>query len=76
MIGISSPFGKGGPRGICLSLLIVLLLTASTAFAQSGADPDPPSWFQPVDGEHRHSDTEMTCIQSWDDLLRLLNLAA
>jgi putative hydrolase of the HAD superfamily len=44
--------------------------------AQSGADSDPPSWFQPVDGEHRHSDTEVTCIQSWDDLLRLFNLAA
>jgi cytochrome c-type biogenesis protein CcmH len=38
---LSSPFEKGGLRGICLSLLTALLLTASTAFAQSGADPTP-----------------------------------
>ena len=42
---------------------------------QSGDDPDPPSWFQPVDDGHSHSDTKVTLIQSWDDLLRLLNLA-
>jgi putative hydrolase of the HAD superfamily len=38
-------------------------------------DPDPPSWFQAVDGALGHDETEVTFIQSWDDLLKLLNLA-
>lgn len=43
--------------------------------AESGDDPDPPTVFRPVTGEHGHSDTDVTLIQSWDDLLKLFNLA-
>jgi FMN phosphatase YigB (HAD superfamily) len=43
--------------------------------AESGDDPDPPTVFRLVAGEHGHSDTDVTLIQSWDDLLRLFNLA-
>jgi putative hydrolase of the HAD superfamily len=43
--------------------------------AESGDDPDPPTVFRPVTREHGHSDTDVTLIQSWDDLLKLFNLA-
>lgn len=43
--------------------------------AQSGDDPDPPTWSRSVSEEQGHSDTGVTLIQSWDDLLRLFNLA-
>ena len=38
-------------------------------------DPDPPTWSRPVSAERGDPATEVTLIQSWDDLLRLLNLA-
>ncbi|ETW97049.1 HAD family hydrolase [Candidatus Entotheonella palauensis] len=43
--------------------------------AQSGDDPDPPTWSRPVSERQEHSNADVTLIQSWDDLLRLLNLS-
>ncbi len=43
--------------------------------AQSGDDPDPPTWGRSGQGEQKLGDTDVSLIQSWDDLLRLFNLA-
>jgi cytochrome c-type biogenesis protein CcmH len=60
---LSSAFEKGGSRGICLSLLIALLLTASTAFAQSGADPTPLQFHDRVEETRFHGlVAELRCV--------------
>ncbi len=51
------------------------MLAGGDKAAQSGDDPGPPLWSRPASSERAHHDTEVSFIQSWDDLLRLLNLA-
>jgi putative hydrolase of the HAD superfamily len=43
--------------------------------AQSGDDPDPPLWSRPLSEGHERPATDVSLIQSWDDLLRLFNLS-
>jgi len=42
----------------------------------SGEDPDPPTWLGHAPEERECSDSDVPIIQSWDDLLKLFNLAA
>ena len=60
---LSSPFEKGGLRGICLSLLVSLLLAAPTTFAQSVGDPAPLQFQDTAEEARFHALTsELRCV--------------
>ena len=60
---LSSPFEKGGPRGICLALFLLLSLLAAPAFAQKATDPTPLQ-FRDTAEETRFHDlvSELRCV--------------
>jgi len=60
---LSSPFEKGGPRGICLALFLLLSLLAAPAFAQKTTDPAPLQ-FRDTAEETRFHDlvSELRCV--------------
>lgn len=59
----SSPFAKGGSRGICLLLLVLLSLLVAPAYAQKQSDPAPLQ-FNDTAEEQRFHDlvTELRCV--------------
>jgi cytochrome c-type biogenesis protein CcmH len=60
---LSSPFEKGGLRGICLSLLVSLSLAAPIACAQSVGDPAPLQFQDPAEEARFHALTsELRCV--------------
>jgi len=60
---LSSPFEKGGPRGICLALFLLLSLLAAPTFAQKSTDPAPLQ-FRDTAEETRFHDlvSELRCV--------------
>lgn len=60
---LSSPFEKGGSRGICLALFLLLSLLAAPAFAQKATDPAPLQ-FRDTAEETRfhHLVSELRCV--------------
>ena len=60
---LSSPFEKGGSRGICLALFLLLSLLAAPAFSQKASDPAPLQFRDTVE-ETRFHDlvSELRCV--------------
>ena len=63
LLRLSSPFEKGGSRGICLALFLLLSMLAAPAFAQKAADPTPLQ-FRDTAEETRFHDlvSELRCV--------------
>ncbi len=63
LLCLSSPFEKGGPRGICLALFLLLSMLAVPAFAQKTTDPAPLQ-FNDTAEETRFHDlvSELRCV--------------
>ena len=63
---LSSPFAKGGPRGICFHLLLGLLiavLASTAAFAQKATDPAPLQFHNAVEEKRFHAlVAELRCV--------------
>ena len=58
-----SPFGKGGPRGICFTLFLCLLFASFNTCAQPASDPTPLQ-FNNVAEQRRFHDlvAELRCV--------------
>lgn len=62
-VASASPFGKGGLRGICFSLLLCLSLAAPGAFAQVAGDPTPLQFNDAAEEARFHALTgELRCV--------------
>ncbi|MBX3711227.1 MAG: cytochrome c-type biogenesis protein CcmH [Lysobacter sp.] len=63
---LSSPFAKGGLRGICVSLvlgLLIALLASTAAFAQKATDPAPLQFNSAVEEKRFHAlVAELRCV--------------
>jgi len=63
---LSSPFGKGGSRGMCVSLLLgllIALLASTAAFAQKATDPAPLQFTGTAEEKRFHAlVAELRCV--------------
>ena len=63
---LSSPFAKGGSRGICVSLilgLLIALLASTAAFAQKATDPAPLQFTSAAEEKRFHAlVAELRCV--------------
>ncbi len=60
---LSSPFEKGGLRGICLALFLLLSLLAAPAFAQKATDPAPLQFTSAAEETRFHAlVSELRCV--------------
>jgi cytochrome c-type biogenesis protein CcmH len=66
MSRLSSPFEKGGSRGICVSLilgLLLALLASTAAFAQKATDPAPLQFTSAAEEKRFHAlVAELRCV--------------
>ena len=60
---LSSPFEKGGSRGICLALTLLLMLFIAPAFAQKATDPAPLQFRNTAEETRFHAlVSELRCV--------------